>query len=186
MFLKNIVPFTSLRWLRSVELVFPPFEEDYLRATDPAYNDWLQTIEHVEKELCMRMIDLHVHMADPETDDGKVVGGLTYRPNLKKEQMRKVISMYVRTLKTLPLLNQFRSFTMHLAVPWGWDETGYHRSNRSHERMQFYEKKRMHIQEMLGRSIVGENIDQVLMDSSRRSDSQWLELTWTQWVQTIG
>ncbi len=185
--LKNIVPFISLRWLRSVELVFPPFEGDYLRATDPAYGDLLQTIEHVEKELCIRMIDLHIHMADPETDNGSVVGAPTYRPNLEKEQSQKVIAMYVRTLKTLPPLNRFRRFTMHLAVPWGWDETGYHRSKRSHETMQAHEKKRMHIQEMVGRSIVGgNNIDQVLINSNRRSDSQWVESTWTKYEQTIG
>ena len=43
-FLTNVVPLASLRYLRSIELVFPPFEDDYLRATDPAYSDWLQTI----------------------------------------------------------------------------------------------------------------------------------------------
>ena len=34
-FLRDVVPFTSLRWLRSVELVFPPCEDDYLCATEP-------------------------------------------------------------------------------------------------------------------------------------------------------
>lgn len=185
-FLTNVVPFTSLRWLRSVELVFPPFEEDYLRATDPAYSGWLQTIDHVKKELCIPMLNLHVHIADPQTDNGSVVGGLTYRPNLRKEQAQIILAMYMRTLKTLPPLDKFKSFTMHLVMPWGWDQTGYHRSKRNHETMEAYEKRRMHMEKVVGRSIVGEYIDQVLTNSNARSDSQWLELTWTRYEQTIG
>ena len=38
-FLTDVVPFTSLCWLRSLELVFPPFEDDYLSVTEPAYSD---------------------------------------------------------------------------------------------------------------------------------------------------
>ena len=185
-FLINVVPFTSLRYLRSIELVFPPFEKDYLRATDPAYSDWLQTINHVKKELCTPMLNLHVHMADPQTENGRIVGGLTYRLNLNQEQTQVIIAMYIRTLKTFPPLDRFKTFTMHLVVPWSWDRTGYHRSERSQETMEAYEKKRLHIEKIVGRSIVGENIDQVLMNSNRRNDSQWLMSTWTRYEQTIG
>ena len=118
------------------------------------------------------MLNLHVHMADPQTDNGSVVGGLTYRPNFKKEQAQIIIAMYIRTLKTFPPLDQFKSFTMHLVVPWSWDRTGYHRSERSQETMEAYGKKRLHLEKMVGRSIVGEKVDQMLMNSNRRSDSQ--------------
>ena len=185
-FLTNVVPFTSLRCLRSVELVFPPFEEDYLRATDPAYSDWLQTIDHVKNELCIPMLDLHIHVADPQTDNGRVVEASTYRPNLSKEQARTIIAMYIRTLKSFPSLDQFKSFTMHLAVSWGWDRTGYRRSERSHETLEAHERKRINMERTVGRSILGDNIDRVLMDSKRRGDSQWLESTWTRYEQTIG
>ena len=185
-FLTNVVPFTSLRWLRSVELVFPPFEEDYLRVTDPAYRNWLQTVYHVKNDLCIPMVNVHIHMADPQTDNGRVVGGLTYRPNLSKEQAQKIVVMYIRTLKTFPALDQFKSFTMHLALPWGWDQRGRHRSERSQETMETYERKRMHMEKTVGRSNMGDRIDQVLIDSKRRRDSQWLGLTWTRHEQTIG
>ncbi len=185
-FLTDVVPFTSLRWLRSLELVFPPFEDDYLRHTEPAYSDWLHTIDYIKNELHTPMINLHVHMADPETDNGTVVGGRIYRPNLTGDQYMKVFAMYYRLLKTFPPLDRFKGFTMHLAVPFWWDETGYHRPQLTHETLQIYEKARVHMQEICGREIIGDKIDQVLMDSNRRSDSQWLELTWTKYEQTIG
>ena len=123
-FLISVVPFTSLRYLRSIELVFPPFEKDYLRATDPAYSDWLQTINYVKNELCTPMLNLHVHMADPQTENGRIVGGLTYRLNLNQEQAQVIIAMYIRTLKTFPPIDRFKTFTMHPVVPWSWDRTG--------------------------------------------------------------
>lgn len=185
-FLTDIVPFTSLRWLRSIELVFSPFEDDYLRATKPAYSDWLHTVDYIQNELPIPMINLHIHMADPDTDSGIVVGGRIYRPNLTKEQSRRVVTMYIRLLNTIPPLNRFEGFTMHLAVPWGWDQTGYHRPQRSDELWEAYEKRRMRMQEVLGRSIIGDQIDQVLIDSSSKSKSQWLERLWTKYEQTIG
>ena len=177
-FLTDVVPFTSLCWLRSVELVFPPFEDDYLRATDPAYSDWLRTLDYINHELDTPMIDLHMHMADPEVNNGTVVGGRTYRPDFTKEQSEKVITMYIRLLDTFRRLNGFKWFTMHLPLHWGWDQAGYHRRKRSEELWEAHESKRVRMQEFLGRTILGENYDQFSRDSNRKSKSQWEELTW--------
>ena len=84
-FLTDVVPFTNLCWLRSLELVFPPFEDDYLSVTEPAYSDWLQTLDYIKDELNTPMMDLHMHMADPEEDDnGTVVGAPIYRQSYKR------------------------------------------------------------------------------------------------------
>lgn len=180
-FLTDVVPFTSLRWLRSVELVFPPFEDDYLRATEPAYSDWLQTTDYFKNQLNLPMMDLHMHMADPETYGDRIVEGRTYRPKFTKEQSMKVILMYVRLLNTLAPLGRFKRFTMHLALPWGWDQAGYHRPARSQEHFEAHEKRRLHIQEWFGRKYLGEKSDPVSRDRNRESNSQWEELTWTKY-----
>ena len=65
-----------------------------------AYSDWLQTLDYIKNELNIPVMDLRMHMAEPETDNGTVVGGRIYRPNFKKEQSRKVIDMYVRLINT--------------------------------------------------------------------------------------
>ena len=123
------------------------------------------------------MMDLHMHMADSEEDDnGTVVGARIYRPNLTKEHSKKVIRMYVRLLNTFTRLRGFKGFTMHLALPWGWDQAGYHRPYRSEELWEAYKRKRVHMQEIFGRKIVGENYDQFSRDSNRKSNSQWEEL----------
>ena len=124
-FLTDLVPFTSLCWLRSVELVFPPFEDDYLRATEPAYSDWLRTLDYIKHELNTPLMDLHMHMADPEVNNGTVVGGRIYRANITKQQFEKVITMYIRLLATFRRLNGFKCFTMHLELPSGWNQAGY-------------------------------------------------------------
>ena len=184
-FLRDVVPFTSLRWLRSVELVFPPFEDDYLRATEPAYSDWLQTIDYIKNQLNTPMMDLHMHMADPVTDHGFVVEDQIYRANLTKEQYWTVLAMYVRLINTFRRLYRFKRFTMHLALPWGWDQTGYHRPERSRELWEAHERKRVRIQECFRRKIVGEKFDQVSRDSNRSSNSQWEELIWVRNEQTL-
>ena len=184
-FLTDIVPFSSLHWLRSVELVFPPFEDDYLRATEPAYSDWLQTIDYIKNQLNTPIMDLHMHMADPETYAGTVVEGRIYRPNLTKEQSKKVIAMYVRLLNTFTPLFRFKGFTMHLALPWAWDQSGYHRPERSGELLAAYEQKRVRMQEIFGRKFLGEKSDPVSRDSNRESNSQWEELTWTKYEQCL-
>ena len=187
-FLRDVVPFTSLRWLRSVELVFPPFEDDYLRATEPAYSDWLQTIDYIKNQLNTLMMDLHMHMADPETHGNFVIEARTYRtyrPKFTKEQSRKVIDMYVRLLNTFSPLLWFKRFTMHLALPWGWDQTGYHRPRRSEELFEAHEKRRVYIQERFGRKLLGEKYDPVSRNSNRESKSQWEELTWTKYEMCL-
>lgn len=172
MFLTDVVTFTSLCWLRSLELVFPPYGNDYLSVTRPAYSDWLQTLDYIKDELDTPLMNLHMHMADPEEDsNGTVVGGRTYRPNFTKEQSKKAIIMYVRLLKTFTRLRGFKGFTMHLALPWGWDQADYRRPYRSEELWEAYERKCVHMQEFFGRKILGENYDQFSRDSNRKSNS---------------
>ena len=122
-----------------------------------------------------------MHMADPETYGNALVEGRTYRPKFTKEQSMKVIVMCVRLLNTFSPLFGFKRFTMHLALPWGWDQTGYHRPSRTHQLFEAHEKKCVHVQEFLGRRFLGEKSDPVSRDSNRESNSQWEELTWTKY-----
>ena len=177
-FLTDVVPFTSLCWLRSVELVFPPFEDDYLRATEPAYSDWLRTLDYVKHELNTPMMDLQMHMADAEVSNGTIVGGRIYHPNYTKQHFEKVITMYVRLLDTFRRLDGFKCFTTYLALPSGWKQAGYHRWKVSEELWEAYERQRVHMQEILGRRVLGENYDQFSRDGNRKSNSQWEVLTW--------
>ena len=180
-FLTDVVPSTSLCWLRSVELVFPPFEDDYLRATEPAYSDWLGTLDYVKHELNTPMINLHMHMAKPEVDsNGKIVGRRTYRPNFRMQHSEKVMNMYFRLLNTFRRLHELKGFTMYLPLPWGWDQAGYRRAKRREELWQVYESERVRVQELLGRKILGENYDHFSRDGNRNSTSQWEILTWYQ------
>ena len=89
--------------------------------------------------------------------------------------------MYLRTLQTLLPLDQFKSFTMHLVVPWSWNSKGRHKSARSLEAYEHYRNERTRLERNIGRKFMGENVDRLLIDSKARIDSQWLELTWTKY-----
>ena len=133
------------------------------------------TIKH---ELNTPMMDLHIHMADPEVDYGTVVGGRIYRGNFTKQQFEKFITMYVCLLDTFRRLHGFKCFTMHLALPSGWNQADYQRWKRNEELWESCEWQRVHMQETLGRRILGENYDHFSRDGNRKSNSQWEVLTW--------
>lgn len=94
-FLRDVIPSQALPRLRSMEIVFPPFYDDYLRPHESAYQDWLQTIEYVSKLLNLPMLTLRVHMVD-YVCHGEPVGD--FRNTLTKEQGMTIIKMYMRTL----------------------------------------------------------------------------------------
>lgn len=61
-FLKNVVPSEALNYLRTVNIVFPPFHNDYLLKSEPVYRDWCQTIEFVDGLLNLPMLTLYVEI----------------------------------------------------------------------------------------------------------------------------
>jgi hypothetical protein len=59
-FLTSTVPPNALRFLRFLEVVFPPFDENYLHLDELAYQDWLRTIDYVSDKLCLPTLTLRV------------------------------------------------------------------------------------------------------------------------------
>jgi hypothetical protein len=78
------IPHSVLRILRFGEIVFPPFEEDYLRITEPAYQQWLQTVTLMKELLNFPNFTLRVHMADIGAYDSD-----QRLPNFRRKVLKK-------------------------------------------------------------------------------------------------
>jgi hypothetical protein len=100
-FLTDIVPSHMLQFLRFLEIVFPPFHDDYLRPHEPAYQDWLKAVDYASELLNLPMLTLDVYFFDylyhcePTPD---------FRNNMTKEQGLKIVRTYARTLRPLSKL----------------------------------------------------------------------------------
>ena len=173
-FLTDVVPFNVLRFLRCLEVVIPPFEEDYLRPHEPAYKDWLQTIDRVGEQLCLPTLTVRVYMADyllhgvdstPSFRD--------FRAKMTKEQGMTILKMYARTLGPLSKLKGLRRLFVHLAWPWRWTRLGRHRCYHDPE---FPQKQIRDAEQRMERFVMGDGYDSSLLGKERLGNSQWLEV----------
>jgi len=116
-FLRDAVPPQGLSFLKFLDIVFPPFYDDYLRDDDPAYQDWLQTINHLGDLANIPVLTLRVHMADialhPEDAP-------EYRTNMTREDAQTIVNSYERAIKPLSKLRErgLNRFFADLTLPW--------------------------------------------------------------------
>jgi hypothetical protein len=152
-----------------MEIVFPPFYDDYLRPHEAAYQDWLQTIEHVSGLLNLPMLTLRVYMADYILHGEHVAD---FRKTLTKEQGMTIIKMYARTLGPLSKLreNRLGQFFVHLA--WPFAHTRFRRRNPTSAREQS-----AYLEQRIERLFMGDNYDRTVVQTkeSGNSNSQWLQ-----------
>jgi hypothetical protein len=123
-FLASVVPLKALGFIKFLEVVFPPFNDGYLRPYEPAYQDWLRTIYYVRDKLYLPTLTLRVYMADHYPNGAGVT---PFRSNITKEQGMTIFRMYARTLGPLSELNEMNRFFAHLAWPFAWNPGGRRR-----------------------------------------------------------
>ncbi|KAF7865990.1 hypothetical protein EAF04_006153 [Stromatinia cepivora] len=87
-FLKDALPPAALQYLKSLEIVFPPFRDDYLRPHESAYDQWLQAIDYM-CQLNLPILSLSVSMAGPL--DERYVSGGRFRAVMSVEQADAII-----------------------------------------------------------------------------------------------
>jgi hypothetical protein len=167
-FLRNTVPSNALGFLKFIELVFPPFDEDYLRPHEPAYQDWLQTIDYVKDKLYFPTLTLRVYMAD-HAAHGNNVTPFNFR--ITKEQQIRILAMWIRTLRPLSKLNRMNRFFVDVALPYAW--TPRDRRDRN-ERPDWYFEHKREWDQRVERLVMGDSYDSTLLKEKGVRDSQWL------------
>jgi hypothetical protein len=116
-FFTKVVPRDALRFLQLVEIVFPPYEEDYLRPDEPAYSEWLQTVALMKNELDLPRLTLRIYMADIGAFDSDQ-GLPNFRRRITKDGDVVIFQMYYRTFLPLAELKGLDKFFFHVAWPF--------------------------------------------------------------------
>jgi len=152
-------------------VVFPPFDEDYLRLDEPAYQDWLRTIDYVSDKLCLPTLTLRVYMADHDPCGYDVT---SFRKNMTKQQALTILSMWVRTFSPLSKLNEMKCFFVHLAWPFAWTRWG---QRARVERGEWVLDHMRYGDQRIERLVMGDGYDSTLLKKSEVPISQWLEVS---------
>jgi hypothetical protein len=112
LFLRDLMPVSAIHHLRSLEIVFPPFEGDYLPSDSAGYRDWITTISYLAEHANLPQLTLKVLMSD-------VYGGyhLPYRRGLTRAQKVTVLRMYACVLQPLASLKRPKDLFIDLIYP---------------------------------------------------------------------
>ncbi|TVY87801.1 hypothetical protein LAWI1_G006900 [Lachnellula willkommii] len=100
-FLRDFVSPEAVGFLKYLDVVFPPFYDDYLGYDEPAYQDWLQTIDHIGNLANLPMLTLRVSMADIVLEPQYLE---EYRTRMSIEKRNTILKVYHRVLKPLSKL----------------------------------------------------------------------------------
>ncbi|KAL8701351.1 MAG: hypothetical protein Q9201_004952 [Fulgogasparrea decipioides] len=172
-FLKDVMPLNALPFLRFLEIVIPPFEDDYLRPHESAYQEWLQAIDWIKEKLCLPMLTLRICAADCLMTS---INTSPYRSKITEEQAQKILGMYGRTVAPLSRLNGLHRFFAHFVWPFAWTKSGRRllEDNPSfvQQQVQEWEQKAEAI-------VMGNDYNSNDMGKEKQGNSQWME----QWLE---
>lgn len=117
-FLREIVPTQALSYLRFLEIVFPPFDGDFLAQDTPAFQDWIDLLNFLKIKLTPSRLTLRVHFADY---DSTGYHRSLWRVNMTPAKCQDIFRAYYRTLEPLKILKRnLGCLFVHLASPWSW------------------------------------------------------------------
>lgn len=130
-FLRDVVLPSSMKSLRSLDIVVPAFYYDYLRSDEPAYPDWLSTIDYMGTFMNLSVLKLRVSMSDIilEHDFAE------YTTSLGKGTSQTIVNAYGRLIGPLSKLREqgLRRFFVspEVCLPW----------HRTEESVRLYDKR---------------------------------------------
>ena len=120
-FLLDVVPRTALYWLRFLEVVIPPFDENYFRAQEPANQEWLQTIDHVKEKLNLSSLTVRIYIAEWKSSGS---GPRPFYADMTKEQRATFVRTFRRIVEPLSELRGLKRCFVHIAWPFVWTAQG--------------------------------------------------------------
>ena len=174
MFLKDVVPFTALPFLKFVEIVFPPFDGDYIKPGEPAFRDWISTIDQVKGQLNLPQLTLRVYMTDLPQMEAVTS---TFRHTVTSEQKSTIYRSYVTAFYPLQALKGVNRFFAHLACPVSWTPRG---GLCRHDEADFSCRHVISLERRLEQMVMGEDYDAEAVgkrEMEKSEKSMWLMKT---------
>ncbi|KAK3308756.1 uncharacterized protein B0T15DRAFT_483349 [Chaetomium strumarium] len=177
-FLREVVPADCLGYLRSLELIFPPY--NHMCWPDdghPALQDWIATVDWVKHKIRASGLTLRLTMAGSLSH---VPDGPDHRYELSREQGEQVLAGYNRILESLDCLggeDGVARFYADFAWPWKWTNWAYARREllglQAGE--EWTKSKEDALNERAERFILGDRYERL---SARRGDKDIEERPW--------
>ncbi|KAF2431377.1 hypothetical protein EJ08DRAFT_678404 [Tothia fuscella] len=165
-----VIPRSVIHFLRFIEIVFPPFEKDYLLTLEPAYQQWLQTVASMENELHLAKVTLRVYMADLNicAQDQRLPD---YYHRIAEERGIILERMHERVIQPLTELKGLSKFFVHSVWPFARVEA----LTRWHQADPKFVAVNKNMGDKYEKLVMGASYNSVLMNEP--PISQWLTLT---------
>lgn len=116
-YLKKVISAHALWSLRVLEIVFSPLEGTYLQEHEPAYQDWLSTLDFIKDKFFYPKFVLRI--AFSAWAPNHVSYGPIYYPEPSQETITDIFESYKRTLLPLRILREhgLAHLQLDLALP---------------------------------------------------------------------
>jgi hypothetical protein len=169
-YLKNVIPAHALRHLRVLEIVFSPLKGAWLQEHEPAYRDWLSTLDFVKDKLSYSKLTLRVAFSAWAPNHASY--GPIFYPEPSEESIRGIYESYKRILFPLAVLREHGlvHLQLDLASP-SWLHVGHGETAKDELRRRAVESTRTEIETR----VMGEGHTETV---TGLGDSLW-KLVWT-------
>ena len=167
-FLREVVPRDAMKFVRTLELVFPPFDTP---STSP-FKEWEDTLKAVRENLNCPKMTIRVCFADKMPYDAPWKQGKWFRRTMTKKEAIQIYGSYIRIIKPLEQLEGLGRLFVRAAWPWHWTERGQWRISEEREKVmsdvRYMEKK-------LEGIVMGDDYDSWRVGKAEMKPSQWMD-----------
>jgi hypothetical protein len=180
-FLREVIPADCLGYLRALEFVFPPYNQDCWPGDGhPALQDWIETIDWVKDKIRTPAVTLRLTMAGSL---GKIPEYPDERQELSPAQGNRVLAGYDRILRPLACLggrDGLAHFYADFAWPWKWTTWAYARRQELGYKLgsEWTKSKEDVLNEGAERFILGDRYERLSAGEGRLKERPWRVHRW--------
>lgn len=166
-FLREVVARDAMKYVRTLELVFPPFQTPSISP----FQEWEDTLKAVREDLNVPKLTIRVCFADKRPYDEPESQDEWFRRVMTKKEAMQIYGSYMRVVKPLGQLEGLGRLFVKVAWPWEWTEQGRWRRQEERERVQ---REVEDAEGSIERMVMGEEYESGRVGKGEMGPSQWM------------
>lgn len=166
-FLREMVPRDAMKYVRTLELVFPPFQTPSISP----FEGWEDILKAVRGDLNSPNLTIRVCFADKRPYDEPGSRDERFRRIMTKKEAMQIYGSYMRVVKPLGQLEGLGRLFVEVAWPWEWTAQGKWRRQKERERVQ------REVEDAEGRiewMVMGKEYESGRVGKGEMGASQWM------------